>query len=302
MSLRVVSKDIDPGRDTLGKGILSATGGYGCERERYYGERVRLPNGWRLRFPMPERVHFGSAIDTAHSVIVGALVRGEDITERTIAFAVDAGFEDGTKSEWSELRDDDVFRTRIANAVHLLLRPDPEGHRPVDDLPLDGIHIQGIDGESLRIPEGFGDRDLGATPDYLWTEDGMATAWLDVKARGRASSWPAQWLKAEPCIYTLALTLHNGGIPPQWIAYQEYIRVTKPYWITTRRDVTPDLMALARHYINRWTTALDADNPDGLSFDASLCGKCDFREAIPAANYPGCPIGAASIGIAGGLT
>ncbi len=51
--------------------------------------------------------------------------------------------------------------------------------------------------------------------------------------------------------------------------------------------------------VGRVTKALDAGDPDAVSFDAKLCGSCNFRDAIPEAGHPGCTIGEAVVTMSG---
>ncbi len=270
-----------------------ATGSFGCERAAYYGETVRDERGRRLRFAMPERVHFGSAIDVLHATLVRRLVdRGE---AGDLDSAVDIAFHAGVAGEWSEEHDDDTFRVRLSNAARLLVgevtHPNQEGV-PLEWLDLDGISIQGFDGKSIEVPGVFGDRPLVATPDYLWQRDGDVVGWLDVKSTDRAFSYPDKWLGAESVIYTLACTLHNAGVVPEQIGYMEYRRNAKPYWhIEWTREPTL-LNRLAERYVIRWSKALEAGDPDLVSFNPKNCSTCDFARPIDGVPFEPCPIGA----------
>lgn len=309
-------KAIDPGRSTLGKSLLNGTGAFGCERQHWYEERVRLPNGWRVQRLMPEKVHFGKAVDVAHAQAVRWLVDGAelgDVQER-VPRLVEMGYYAGLAEQpWADDKtgepydvtpdDREVFAIQIGNALALLTGlapnnvpdqyPQPAEKIPLLQVPLPGIHIQGMDGQTLQVPGVFNDRALGATPDYVYTEGGLLTAWLDVKCVDRAYTYPQKWHGAEATIYTYALLRLNEGVAPDWIGYQEYRRNVKPYWIMTQRRQTAQLARLAERYVLRWDKALESDDPDMLQFNTRECAKCVFRQAVPDTTHTGCPIGQA---------
>jgi hypothetical protein len=333
------SKDIDLGRSGVGKSLMRATGGWGCEREAWYGETVRDPAGKRLRFAMPERVHFGSAIDVAHGYLfatVRDIARGEIEAEAVdwgaeLTDAIAAGMTKARTGLWDqwpaeeadpehpELVSWDVFRLRLTTALEKLLgilpnRVDAKGQPTHDDSkpgpPLmwiehpEDVLIQGNEGETLRVERVVGDLPLIGTPDYVRLSDGgeWFEGWVDVKATSRAYIYPAKWAAAEPVLYDMLLTALNAGALPASHAYLEYRRNVKPYWHYTEAEVRPDAIALARGLIARWTLGLASNDPDTLSFSTSGCGECPFREAIPNTDHPGCHIGQAVVGITGVLT
>ncbi|HSE45952.1 MAG TPA: hypothetical protein VLA89_11565, partial [Gemmatimonadales bacterium] len=265
---------------------------FGCERAAYYGESIRDERGWRLSFPQPERVHFGKAIDVLHMTFMQRLVSTGEIG--SVESAVDLAYHAGMFGEWTEEPDTDTFRVQITNAARLLVGE--VGHKeqdgvPLDWLPLDGISMQGFNGQSIEIPAMFGERPMVATPDYLWSEDGEITAWLDVKATDRAFSYPDKWLGAEAAVYTLACTMTNGGVAPRRIGYLEYRRNAKPYWHLTWTEEPALLNRLADRYVVRWRKALAAGDPDLLSFNPSRCKECEYSRPIPGVGFEGCPVG-----------
>lgn len=309
-----MDKAIDPGRMTIGKGLLGHTGGYGCERQGYYEERVRLPNGWRVRRVMPERVHFGKAVDVAHALFMRRRIEGAELGDLQAAapgvleMAYYAGlaeqpWADDAGNEYTPTDEDkSVFMLQLDNALRLLVglaenrlpkdQPVPTEPVPVLQVPTQGAHVQGLDGQTLEVPGVFGERALGTTPDYVYTTDeGGLAGWLDVKAVDRAYSYPAQWTKAEAVLYTYALLRLNGGEMPQWAGYHEYRRNAKPYWMLTTTVPDPAWAGLAEWYVRRWQRALEIDDPNALQFSPKSCAKCAFRQPIPEAGFPGCPVG-----------
>jgi hypothetical protein len=292
-----LTKEIDPGRPSIGKGLLWTTGSFGCERESWYGETIRDAKGWRLQHPMPERVHFGKAIDLLHAILMRRRAAGLPDPYQRLDDAVDMAYHAGVYGPWDEEPDRDTFRVQIENAARLLVGevagpPEQAPGVPIEWVPLEGLHIQGMDGKTLEIPGVFGDRPLGGTPDYVWTDtDGVLHGWADVKAVSRSMSYPSKWLQAEPSIYTYLLMRLNEGVLPGFAAYIEYRRLAKPYWsMTVLRE--PGLLArIAGLYINRWQKALANGDPDLLSFNPSECSDCPYRRPIPEVQFSGCPIG-----------
>ena len=309
-------KAIDPGRATLGKGLLGGTGAFQCERQHWYEETVRMPNGWRVRRLMPEKVHFGKAVDVAHAQAIKYLLDGatlEDVQGK-VPQLTELGYYAGLQEQpWADkdgqpydVTDEDkaVFFTQLGNALMLLTglaenrvpkgMPEPMQPVPLLQVPLNGVHVQGMDGVTLEVPGVFGERALGTTPDYVYTDDGVLVGWLDVKCTDRAFSYPAKWHTAEAAVYSYALLRLNEGVPPTFAGYQEYRRNAKPYWITTwRQGDVGGLARLAERYVLRWRKALEAGDPDLLQFNTKDCRKCMFREAVPETDHPGCPIGQA---------
>lgn len=292
-----VTKAIDPGRPGMGKSLLWATGSFGCEREAWYGDQVRDENGHRLRFPMPERVHFGTAIDVLHANLTRAKRDREPVPLAGAAFesAVDLAYYAGLDGEWEEEPDRETFRLQIWNAARLLVGM-VEGPKeqapgvPLDWLPLEGLKIQGLDGVSLEVlADG---RPVVGTPDYLWEDaEGTLLGWLDVKATARSFSYPDKWLGAEASLYSWLCVQQNGGILPGFAGYMEYRRLAKPYWhLTFTRDPAM-LVRLADRYLNRWRKALAAGDPDLVSFSPKECADCPYSKPIDGVAFDGCPIG-----------
>jgi hypothetical protein len=84
--IATIDKAIDNGRVGLSKSLMTTP----CERKGFYGETVRDADGKRLRFAMPEKVHFGSAVDSAHLEIVYAASQGK---EPDLDLAIEKGME-----------------------------------------------------------------------------------------------------------------------------------------------------------------------------------------------------------------
>lgn len=304
MAADFISKEIDPGRASIGKGLLWATGSFGCEREAWYGETVRDDRGWRLHHPMPEKVHFGKAIDVLHSAAMKRRLDGQEVE---VAPLVDLAYYAGVAEMWAEEEQDDfdrdaareVFRVKIENAARLLVGevagpPAQAEGVPLDWMPLEGLHIQGLNGVSLEVPDVFGGRPLGGTPDYVYVdpETGTMVGWIDVKAVERSHSYPDKWLGAEATVYTYLLTVLNGGEVPGFVGYLEYRRLAKPYWHMTIQRNPQMLAGLAGRYVERWRKAIANGDPDLLAFNPKECADCPYSQPIPEVGFTGCPIGA----------
>jgi hypothetical protein len=349
-------KAIPANRSGVGKSLMRATSGWGCEREAFYQETIRDHEGNRLRFPMPEKVHFGTAVDVAVAELLavardwyrdmavsqpGGRVRDPALPpvpqpdwHGELDAAIELGYRRGvTDARWADPKGDEersVFRLQLTTALEKFLGILPNNPKPDTEQPTgppllwlftpqrpDGLafldaepeaivrakamRFQGIEGETLRMPDMVRGDELVGTPDIvLMRPDGVAFEWVDVKATGRAYSYPAKWLQAEAVLYDTLLTGLNGGEPPEWHSYLEYRRNAKPYWHLTRaRVVASGSALLARALMARWEDALVVGSPDIVSFEPTMCGRCNWRAAIDSLGFPGCPIGEAVVSITG---
>lgn len=324
------SKEIDRARTGVGKGLMSATGGWGCEREAYYKETVRDAEGRRLSLPMPERVHFGAAIDSAHSELVSTVREVKlghleparvDWRERVAAAHLE-GMKRARAGRWdawpveaaAEAVGDatswEVFSLQLRTALEKLvgiLPNHPKGEDSVPGIPplmwLGDEHellFQGLEGTSLRVEGQVAGEALTGTPDYVREVAGVYTEWVDVKAVSRAYSYPLKWVAAESVLYDYLLTVVNGGVPPDRHTYLEYRRNVKPYWALTTAPVNAAAsVGVARGLMRRWELALAHGDVDTLSFSPNTCGECPFREAMPEVGHGGCSLGQAVAEVTG---
>lgn len=275
-----IDKGIDPARVGLSKSMMGSP----CERKGAYGELVRDAQNRRLRFPMPERVLFGSALDTATGYIAQMERMGEPWK---MADAEQLGLDRAFDMEASEVIDWPTFHIQLENALALFLDTpvDRQGmHYPLDWL-MEHIRepefrIQGDDGRSLRAG------DIIGTPDF------MCRHIIDVKASGRRYSADKFTASAEMPIYALLYAEEHDGALPEALHYLVYHRVSKPYWDVYSQVTTADHVALGRLYANRWRKGLATGDPEMFAFDTKYCGDCGFRDAIPEAGFAGCSVGA----------
>jgi hypothetical protein len=267
------SKAIDLGRVGLSKSLMVSP----CERKGWFGEHVRDAEGRRLRFPMPERVTFGKAVDVAHGFIVWHETRGEPWTlEEAVAEGLKEAAQDA--DSWKLIDDPETFALQVATAMRLFLSS-PDGLPRLRPF-LDGIRIQGDDGRSLKAD------DIIGTPDYLLPDGSV----LDVKTSGRVYGPDKFWQSPEMGIYALLVTAENGALPPKAI-YQVYVRVAKPYWQWIETDGTADLVEIGRDAADHWREVIAFDSPTKVATNTMFCKDCPFAQALPEYGFEGCSVG-----------
>lgn len=264
----VLDKAIALDRTGLSKSLMSNP----CERKGYYSEHVRDRDGKRLRFAMPEKVLFGSAVDTAHLELTYAASVGK---EPDLDWAVAAGMKRAGPMTCSELVDWPVFELQLRNAMTLFLSQ-PDG---LARIPLDGIRFQGANGISLKADDVIG------TPDYLLGDGSV----LDVKTSARTYRPDAFWRKAEMPVYAFLATGEFGILPPLLI-YQIYVRVARPHWDWLEQPGLTALVEIGKSHAARWR-ALLAQPVEATAFDPGMCHDCGFRDAIADVGHEGCAVG-----------
>lgn len=263
-------KTIDPARVGISKSLVTTP----CERKGWYGEMVRDDHGRRLRFPMPERVIFGQAVDSAHAAIVTAARDGEPYS---VGVAVAAGMARLDDALISEVIDEDLFERQLTVAITRFLA-EPDG---LARLPLDGIRVQGDDGRSL----GYGDA-IG-TPDYILADWSV----LDVKTAARRYSPEKFYRSPEMGFYAYLVAGYSGGVIPPRLAYQVYVRSAQPYWQWIETPGTADLVAIGAEHLLHWQALLGANDVNLAAVDPTFCGDCPWRSALPAYGHDGCAVG-----------
>lgn len=267
------NKAIDLDRVGLSKSLMTSP----CERKGWFGEHVRQADGRRIRFPMPERVTFGKAVDVAHGFIIWHEARGE---AWTLEEAVSEGLKEATQDaeSWALIRDPETFTLQVTTAMRLFLtQPDGlERLRPY----LKGIRQQGNDGESLRVD------DIIGTPDYLLPDGSV----LDVKTSARVYTESKFWQSPEMGIYALLATAESGALPPR-VAYQVYVRVAKPYWQWMETEGTADLVEIGRDAADHWREVIAFDSPTKVAANTQMCKDCPFAQPLPEYGFEGCSVG-----------
>jgi hypothetical protein len=283
-----VSKEIDRARLGLSKSLMSSP----CERKSAYGEWVRDDAGRRLDFAMPERVTFGSAVDEAVAFILFHELNGSAYKP---ADAVKVGIKSvRNKKGWALIEDPATFRVQVENAVTLYLRPheaqDPENARArvVAD---DGLaRILALRDENIRL-QGDNGRTLRAAPDLIGTPDIITDRRvIDVKTSGKRYSETKFRQSPEMPVYA-ELYASEFGVLPEFLAYQVYVRVAKPYWQWIEVPASSRHIELSRIHAARWRKGLATKDIDLFAFDPAFCGDCQWAQPIPEVAFEGCPVG-----------
>jgi hypothetical protein len=276
----MIDKGIDLARAGISKSLMTTP----CERKGFFSETVRDEAGRRLRFPMPERVTFGRAIDAAVSYIVWHEREGHIWTvEESIAEAVKAAHEDWPS--WEQVEDHDTFHLQVANAIALFVGS-ADGLARLRPY-IAGIRIQGDDGRSLSH------EDIVGTPDFITADGGV----IDLKTSGRAYN-PVKFVtSAEMPVYAL-LVAHDLGFLPPFLAYQVYVRTAKPRWQWLEVPCTADHVALGAEHVARWRYGLSRGDAEAFGFDPTYCADCGFAEPIGTVDFTGCRVGLAVRAIA----
>jgi hypothetical protein len=269
-----ISKAIDPARVGLSKSLMTTP----CERQGFYKETVRDDNGRRLSFPLPERVTFGTAVDEAVGFIVF-----HDREQREMLFdPAGIGLAAAkAASGWDLVPDPDVFAVQVRNAVELFLTQ-PDGLARLRALYPERLRIQGDEGKSIRAGDVIG------TPDFL-TDASV----VDVKTWGRNDGAKKFWRSAEMGVYAYLFTAIDGAFPKR-LAYQAYVRVSKPYWtwleITDEAEIAA-LVSMGRETAAHWRGLLELGRAELFPTDTYYCGDCPFRLPMPEHGHDGCAVG-----------
>ena len=277
----MIDKQIDPGRKGLSKSLMTSP----CERRGYFSEVVRDSQGRRLQFAMPERVLFGSALDSAVLYIAQNLQDGQPWDHATaVALGIEAASE---RLGWTDIREDEqaywLFETQLSNALELFAGRDRENGLDRIVSRLSTLRMQGDNGRSLRT------EDIIGTPDFMDSE-GV----IDLKSAARSYSPSKFWRSAEMPVYAWLYTAEHGALP-EYLAYMVYVRKAKPewQWLEIRADDYDfsHMVGLGQLHAARWRKGLAAGDPDLFSFDTTYCGDCPWKEAIPDVGHEGCRVG-----------
>lgn len=269
----MISKAIDDARVGLSKSLMTSP----CERKGVYGEIVRDAAGRRLRFPLPERVTFGSAVDDAVTYITWHDRRA---TPWDLDEAIAIGLAGARRQlGWPLVPDPDVFTIQLTNAVRSFVTAD-DGLPRLRGLYAEGLLLQGNDGESLRADDVIG------TPDYK-----TSRRVGDLKTWSRNDGARKFWTSPEMGVYAFLYAAENGELP-ETVFYQAYVRVSKPYWLWLEQPGSAELVEFGRQTAAHWRALLAADEPALLaSANTSMCGDCPFRAPLPEYGHDGCPVG-----------
>ena len=282
MSPSPISKAIDPKRTGISKSLITSTAL--CGRKGWFSEHVRLPDGSRVPWIIPERVAFGAALDEAVLSIAFAERAGSTWNPYEV-LADGMGAVRGKKTEagidWIKFEDD--LKVAIDLFVFDVLR------HGTSDAPLVDFNkafLQGLDGESLRVG------DLIGTPDFILsgtTRPNGRTLILDLKTSTRSKS-EKDLRSAELSYYAyLWASWMEGDLPD--VGYLTYVRKTKPAYQLLTGSVTSAQLLLAEEYVKTTRSIISSRAQEDVAFSTNFCGSCEWRKPNPDAGFEGCSVG-----------
>lgn len=275
-----ISKAIDPKRTGISKSAIVATSL--CARKGWFGEQVRDSEGRRLSVPMPERVLFGTALDEATSLFLWNIREGHPANLALIEEAVEEGLAAMASRPGAEDLDAMAIGTELWGAMELFRLEIVQGLlQPLYGERLDGLKLQGNDGESLRHGEFIG------TPDILVL--GEKPAIWDVKSSPRSKTERDLWSPEMAHYASLFMGLY-GDLP--LIGYLTWVRTKSPKWQVLSRQSTVLHLSLAQAH-RSVTKASLAASVESLPFSTALCGTCEWKTPRPELGFGGCQIGQA---------
>lgn len=275
-----ISKAIDPKRTGISKSTIVATSL--CARKGWFGEHVRDAEGRRLSVPMPERVLFGTALDEATSLYLFSIREGQKGDLALIEEAVEEGLAAMASRPGAEDLDAVAIGTELWGAMEGFRLEIVQGLlQPLYGERLDGLKLQGNDGESLRHGEFIG------TPDILVL--GEKPAIWDVKSSTRSKGERDLW--SPEMAHYVALYMGLFGELPL-IGYLTWVRTKSPKWQVISRQSTTLHLGLAQAHRSA-TKAILGASVESLPFSTSLCGSCEWKKRRPELGFGGCSIGQA---------
>jgi hypothetical protein len=282
MSPAAISKAIDPKRTGISKSLITSTAL--CGRKGWFSEHVRLPDGSRVPWILPERVAFGAALDEA--VLSIAFAERTNTSWNPYEVLADGmGAVRGKKTEpgidWLKFEDD--LKIAIDLFVFDVLR---HGSSEAPLVDFHGSKLQGLDGESLRVG------DLIGTPDFILSGDTRPngrTLILDLKASSRSKS-EKDLRSAELSYYAWLWAAYTKGDLPD-VGYLTYVRKTKPTYQLLTGSVTSAQLLLAEEYVKTTRSIMSAGAQEDVAFSTNFCGSCEWRKPNPDAGFEGCSVG-----------
>lgn len=270
--MTAISKAIDPARRGISKSLMTVP----CPRRGFYSETVRDAQGRRLSFPLPERVTFGTAVDEAVGYIAYHDRGGEPwLVEDAIRLGMDAA---RAAKGWELVEDAETFEVQVGNAIGLYVSQ-PDGLARLRTHYADNLRVQGDNGRSLRAGDVIG------TPDFL-TDRGV----IDLKTWSRNDGEKKVWRSPEMGVYTYLFAAESGALP-EFVAYQAYIRVSRPYWTWIEVPASSALVDFGRETAAHWRALLEIGRPELFTTDTSFCGDCPWRQPLPEYGHDGCSVG-----------
>jgi hypothetical protein len=279
-----ISKAIDPKRTGISKSLVVATSL--CARKGWHQENIRLADGSRPQAVMPERVHFGSALDEATMTLIYRHWEERlPITDILIMEAVEEGLGSISTKPGAEDLDPETFRIELEAAIRsfatIVLPKVLEGATRV--------YLQGWNGQSWS--DGHGG--IG-TPDItVFYGTDSATIW-DVKSSTRRKPYEALYGPEMSHYAAMYDDIDRGRddhdderLPRNLrLGYLTWVRLKSPVWQVI--STSADLQHHAYAQIQRDHTAAVISHrvPDALGYNTSLCGTCEYAQPIEGALRP----------------
>lgn len=290
MSSSVPSKAIDPARKGLSKSTIAAA--EWCGRKAVYLEQVRDKEGARVRAAMPERVHFGSAVDEATQSLMLWWHADGTFRMEEIVLAAQAGVDSvrgrlGTEGiEWAAFAEEvELASARFAewmlNTGKIYL---PREY---------GLWTQGENGESIKAKFPAAGEVVG-TPDAVYAPLTPHAIIVDVKTGQRhkgASDLDGSEMRFYAALYAQAYGTKHG-LPR--LAYLSYSRPKVEWRLTMRESTLEDIvlgMLAAKVVAKSVKGAASA-----AAFNTQQCQSCQYAEPLPGYSIKGRPFTGCEVG------
>lgn len=284
-------KAIDPARIGVSKTAVVATDL--CERKGWYGENIRDIDGRRIRHLMPERVHFGKALDVAVEALLWRFARADGGVD--IERPLEMGLESYLSNEFSDTRlpSKDV-KDELWNALEQLTGDIARDEFGRSTIMLDGTLIdftgalfQGLDGESLAVDlDDFmgkeGTQRFIGTPDFILPSPHGDTI-LDLKSAARARTTT---FSSEMGFYSWLATAMGRRVAR--VGYIVWLRQKSPRWSVLIEPATSGLLDLGYRHAMR-TARVASSDLEQVGWHTTLCGSCEWKR--PVDGFGGCEIG-----------
>jgi hypothetical protein len=284
MSLSKPSKAIDPGRKGLSKSTITAADW--CGRKAVYLEQVRDKEGRRVHAAMPERVHFGSAVDDATQSLMVWYDTDQRLRMEEISIAARNGVESVKGKEFTDTVDWAAFEEEVELATALFAEWLVTKAAQVLPMGL-GLVTQGINGESLSVKLPGAGLVIG-TPDAIFAPFSDHAVILDIKTGQRHKSM-LDLNGSEMRFYAALYAKQFPNAPLPRLALMSYSR-PKVGWNLVMRDATPEDVALG--VLSAQVVAKSVKGkPEHATFNTQQCKSCQYAVPLPDYGFGGCEVG-----------
>jgi hypothetical protein len=284
MSPAVPSKAIDPARKGLSKSTVTAADW--CGRKAVYLEQVRDKDGRRVHAAMPERVHFGSAVDDATQSLMVWYDTDQRLRMEEISIAARNGVESVKGKAFTDAVNWDAFLEEVELATALFAEWLVTKSAQV--LPMGmGLLTQGINGDSLSVKFPKAGLVIG-TPDAIFAPFTEHAVILDIKTGQRHKSM-LDLNGSEMRFYAALYAKQFPDAPLPRLALMSYSR-PKVGWNLVIRQSTPDDVALG--VMSAQVVAKSVKGkPEHATFNTQQCKSCQYAAPLPDYGFGGCEVG-----------